>query len=127
MDKIILNTLITYYDILKKRGYHSYVDAIRLLVLCFYRDFVFHDYDGILTKEDYSFIEKALNCLFGSTCLIPYPDYLKMGKLHIGETTELAQRIKAIEDADVLKVMRENDGKTQNKATQKSKIKMIKV
>ena len=127
MDEILFNAITAYYNILKVRGYHSYVDAMRLLVLCFYRDFVFHDYDGILTKEDYSFIEKALNCLFGSTCLIPYPDYLKMGKLHIGETTELAQRIKAIEEADVLKVMREDDDKTQNKATEKPKIKMIKV
>ena len=35
----------------------------------------------------------ALDCLFGSTCLIPYPDYLKMGKLHLGDMTEVSQRI----------------------------------
>ena len=104
MDEILFNAITAYYNILKVRGYHSYVDAIRLLVLCFYRDFVYHDYNGILTKEDYSLIEKALNCLFGSTCLIPYPDYLKMGKLHISEITELAQRVKTIEETKVLKL-----------------------
>jgi hypothetical protein len=64
---------------------------------------VFHDYRGLLEKEDYMVIEKALNCLFGSSCLIPYPDYLKMNKLHLGEMTELAQRVKVIEDTPVLK------------------------
>jgi hypothetical protein len=127
MDEILFNAITAYYNILKIRGYHSYADSIRLLVLCFYRDFVYHDYNGILTKEDYSFIEKALNCLFGSTCLIPYPDYLKMGKLHIGETTELARRIKAIEETEVLKVIREYEDKTQSTAAKKPEIKMVKV
>jgi hypothetical protein len=104
MDEILFNAITAYYNILKVRGYHSYVDAIRLLVLCFYRDFVYHEYNGIFTIEDYSLIEKALNCLFGSTCLIPYPDYLKMGKLHISEITELAQRVKTIEETKVLKL-----------------------
>lgn len=48
-------------------------------------------------------IEKALDCLYGSTCLIPYPDYLKMGKLHLGEMTELVQRIENLENTNVLK------------------------
>ena len=104
MDKIILNALTQYYTILQKRGYHNIKDALRILVLCFYRDFVFNDYRGLITKEDYSLIERALNCLFGSTCLIPYPDYLKMGKLHLGEMTELAQRVKTIEETKVLKL-----------------------
>ena len=105
MDNAIFNAIDTYYKVLARRGYHSYADALRLLVLCFYRDFVFHDYRAILSKEDYHTIEKALNCLFGSSCLIPYIDYLKMGKLHIGEMTELAQRVKNIENTEVVKLM----------------------
>jgi hypothetical protein len=65
---------------------------------------VFQDYRALLSKEDYYLIEKALDCLYGSTCLIPYPDYLKMGKLHLGEITELANRVNALENADVLKL-----------------------
>jgi hypothetical protein len=105
MDEILLSTLTDYYKVLQRRGFFSYSETIKILVLCFFRDFVFCDYRGILSKEDYHDIEKALNCLFGSNCLIPYPDYLKMGKLHLGETTELAQRIKTIEDTPVLKLM----------------------
>ena len=103
MDEIIYNAISQYYAALCKLGYYSYKDVFRLLLLAFYRDFVFHDYRGILSREDYHEIEEALDCLFGSNCLIPYPDYLKMGKLHIGEMTELAQRVRDIENTDVLK------------------------
>lgn len=105
MDSIIYSAISQYYAALCKLGYYSYESVFRLLVLCFYRDFVFQDYRGVLSREDYHEIEKALDCLFGSNCLIPYPDYLKMGKLHIGETTELAHRVKALEETDVLKTM----------------------
>ena len=103
MDNIIYNAITHYYAALCKLGYYSYKEVEKLLVLCFYRDFVYNDYRGVLSREDYNYIEKALNCLFGSNCLMPYPDYLKMGKLHIGEMTELAQRVKDIENTKILK------------------------
>jgi hypothetical protein len=78
-------------------------DAQKLLILSFYRDFVFRDYRGIITKDDYLLIERALDCLYGTTCLIPYPDYLKMSKLYLGQMTEMAQRVKTLEDTPVLK------------------------
>ena len=65
---------------------------------------MFEDYRGILSREDYGLIEKALNCLYGNNCLIPYPNYLKMGKLNLGAMTEMAQRVKKLEDTDVLKL-----------------------
>ena len=98
MDEIIYNAFGSYYNALEKLGYISYPQSQKLLLLCFYRDFVFHDYRGLLSKEDYYLIERALDCLWGSTCLIPYPDYLKMGKLHIGEITELSKRVEALEE-----------------------------
>ena len=103
MDEIIYNALGSYYNALEKKGYMSYSNMQKLLLLIFYRDFVFHDYRGLLSREDYLLIERALDCLWGSTCLIPYPDYLKMGKLHLGEITELSHRVKTLEDTDVLK------------------------
>ena len=103
MDEIIYNALGSYYNALEKKGYMSYANMQKLLLLIFYRDFVFHDYRGLLSREDYLLIERALDCLWGSTCLIPYPDYLKMGKLHLEETTELANRLKALEESKILK------------------------
>ena len=111
MDNIIFNAITQYYTALSKLGYYKYGDVFSLLVLCFLRDFVYQDYRGTLSKSDYSIIEKALNCLFGSNCLIPYPDYLKMGKLHIGEMTEMAHRVKTLEETEVLKSF---DGDDEN-------------
>jgi hypothetical protein len=105
MDEYIYQSLSHYYTALGKLGYYKYADVKKLLVLLFYRDFVFNDYRGFISRSDYLTIERALNCLFGTTCLMPYPDYLKMGKLHIGEVSELSQRVKTLEDTSVVKVI----------------------
>lgn len=109
MDEILYEALTKYYHALELKGYMSRKHSDRLLILCFYRDFIFNDYRGILKREDYHLIEKALDCIYGSSCLIPYPDYLKMGKLHLGEITELSQRIKTLEDTEVVKVIHDLD------------------
>lgn len=109
MDDILFDALTRYYHALELKGYMSIVQSVKLLVLCFYRDFMFHDYRGLLSKKDYCLIERALDCIYGTSCLIPYPDYLKMGKLHLGEITEMAQRVKTLEDTNVVKVLHNAD------------------
>ena len=105
MDEMIYQALGSYYHALELKGYMPQKDVEKLLVLTFYRDFVFNDYRGILSREDYYLIEQALNCLYGTTCLIPYPDYLKMGKLHLGEISEMCHRVKTLENTPVLKLI----------------------
>ena len=105
MDDILYEALTKYYHALEVKGYMSKAHSTKLLVMAFYRDFMFNDYRALLSKRDYCLIERALDCLYGTSCLIPYPDYLKMGKLHLGEITEMAQRIKTLEDVDVIKVI----------------------
>ena len=109
MDEMVYDSLSHYYAVLQKIGYYKYADLQKLLVLIFYKDYIFNDYRGLLSMDDYRLIEKALDCLYGSTCLIPYPDYLKMGKLHLGEITEVAQRVKTMEDTNVLKLIHDLD------------------
>lgn len=103
MGEIVYNSMTGYFDALEKLGYLSDSQVRKLLVLSFYKDFMFSDYRGLISREDYMLIGKALDCIYGSSCLIPYPDYLKMGKLHLGEMSEMAQRIKAVEETEVLK------------------------
>ena len=112
MDEILYDALTKYYHALELKGYMANSHAVKLLILIFFRDFVFHDYRGLITKEDYHLIEKALDCIYGSTCLIPYPDYLKMGKLYLGEMTEMAQRVKTLEDTPVLKLLNPEDAES---------------
>lgn len=105
MGEILYEAFSKYYHALELKGYMSKAHSNKLLILAFFWDFTYNDYRGILSKEDYCLIEKALDCIYGTSCLIPYPDYLKMGKLHLGEITEMAQRVKTLEDTDVVKVM----------------------
>lgn len=109
MDEIVYEALGVYYNVLEKTGYMSYENLRKLLVLTFYNDFVYSDYRGLITRKDYRLIERALDCLYGSSCLIPYPDYLKMGKLHLGEVTELAHRLRTLENTEVVKPVRDLD------------------
>ena len=110
MDEMVYNALSRYYNALGYKGYMSWSHAVKLLVLLFYWEFIYHDYRCHLSKADYHLIEKALNCLYGTTCLIPYPDYLKMGKLHLGDMAELACRVKTLENTDVVKLMQSLSG-----------------
>lgn len=105
MDEMIYNTLSYYFHALEVKGYMPFRDSVKALLLIFYRDFVFNDYRARITEEDYHLIEKALDCLYGTTCLIPYPDYLKMGKLYLGEITELGTRVKNMENTPVVKLL----------------------
>lgn len=105
MDDILYEALIKYFHALEVKGYMSRTHSEKLLVIAFYRDYMFNDYRALLSKRDYCLIERALDCLYGTSCLIPYPDYLKMGKLHIGEMTEMAQRIKTLEETEVIKAI----------------------
>ena len=109
MDNIVYEALEKYYHALGVKGYMSYPNMQKLLILSFYNDFVYSDYRGLLSIDDYRLIERVLDCLYGSTCLIPYPDYLKMGSLHLGEVTEMAQRVKKLEDTNVLKLIHNLD------------------
>ncbi len=100
MDSFVYQSLGKYFHALELTGYVSDIKSHSLLVLLYYYNLMYHDYRGYISKEDYHLIERALNCLYGANCLIPYPDYLKMGKLRIGEMTELAQRTKSLEEYD---------------------------
>jgi hypothetical protein len=104
MDEFVYNILSEYFNTLENLGYVSENKVNNLLLLLFFYNLLTEDYRGMVSKEDYSTIEKALNCLYGRTCLTPYPEYLKMGKLHLGELSELAQRVKNLEDTEVLKL-----------------------
>lgn len=113
MDNIIYNATSQYYTALSKLGYYKYGDVYSLLVLGFLRDFIYKDYHGLISEDDYHIIDKALSCLFGSNCLLPYPDYLKNGRLYGGK--ELSQRTKALEDTKVLQVFKNTN--TSNSET----------
>ena len=103
MERIVYNTLCNYFHVLEMKGYMSNKDSNKALVLSFYWDYIYNMPGHILKRDEYMLVEKALDCLYGSTCLIPYPDYLKMGKLHLGQMEEIDARLTAVENTKVVK------------------------
>lgn len=103
MERIVYNSLCNYFHALELKGYMPNKDSQKLLVLNFYWDYIYNMPGHILKREDYMLIEKALDCLYGSSCLIPYPDYLKMGKLRLGQMEEIDFRLKEVENTKVVK------------------------
>lgn len=62
-----------------------------------------------ITEPDYRIIQNALNCLYGSSCLIPYPNYINdnspFGNLFSDSVTprvtEIGDIIRITEDARI--------------------------
>ena len=103
MERIVYNTLCNYFHTLSLKGYMPNKDSQKALVLSFYWDYIYNQPGHILSRKEFMLIEKALNCLYGSTCLTPYPDYLKMGKLRLGQMEEINYRLKEMEATKVVK------------------------
>lgn len=96
MDEVVYNSLVTYFNVLSALGYKKYKDIKKILALILIKDFIYSDFYGYITEEDYRQIERALYCIFGSSCLVPYPDFCDkpMNKLSLGSVTEMANIIK---------------------------------
>lgn len=101
MDEIVYNAIVRYFSTLSSLGYISYEDVKNLLFLTAIQEFVYKDFRGFIDANDYREIEKALYRIFGTSCLVPYPEYCNntdMNKLHLGDISELAHRVIANEE-----------------------------
>ena len=115
MDEIVYNSIVRYFSTLSNLGYISYEDVNSLLFLTAIQEFIYKDFRGFINEDDYREIEKALYKVFGTSCLVPYPEYYNnadMNKLHLGDITELAHRVEVneenieeIQDTKVVKVL----------------------
>lgn len=86
MDEIIYDSILNYFSTLSNLGYINYNDVYKLLFLVAIRDFIYNDFWEYISEEDYREIEKSLYKIFGTSCLIPYPEFcnnVNMNKLHL--------------------------------------------
>ena len=110
VDVDILNNIFestqAYFNTLSKLGYKKQGDVNKLLVYMFIGELLTGDMRHFITKEDYETIEKALYCLYGSSCLIPYPQYANddylFGHLKDGEprSTEYSE-VRSTENSNI--------------------------
>lgn len=100
MGERVYNSLTSYFTSLNNIGYRKQSDVNKLLVFITIQEVLDNDFRGLVSEEDYDIINKALYCLYGSTCLIPYPDYYNnrtMRTMYTGSMSELAHRVEGLE------------------------------
>lgn len=96
----VYNSLHKYFTSLSNTGYVKNKEVNKLLVYISIQELLDNDFRGLVSAEDYELINKALYCLYGSTCLIPYPDYYSNKNnriMYIGSYSELAHRVSELE------------------------------
>ena len=113
MGEYIYTVLEKYFGHLKNYGHVKECDVKKVLLLTAIQDLVEH-FTGYITEDDYKSLNKVLYCLFGNSCLMPYPDlysakahkYFYSGTFGTNETSiygeslfNLGDRLQQVEDA----------------------------
>lgn len=102
MDNLVYTVYTNYFKNLEATGTSSKSNVFKTLLLGFYRELLDSPHVQI-SEEDYGAIHRALGCLYGSSCLIPYPDYLKeKGKCK--ESSDITHRLKVLTTTRRLKL-----------------------
>lgn len=100
MVNYTFNTLCRYFTHLCNTGYMKQDEVNKLLLLTTIRRFVDCDFRGLLDEDRYNKINKALYKLYGTSCLIPYPDFYNRKNKRVMYTcsiSELANRVENLE------------------------------
>lgn len=71
----LFKALNSYFNSLSYFGYKKQSDVNKLLVLDYIYEILTGNMRYYVTEDDYRWIERALSCLYGSSCLVPYPQY----------------------------------------------------
>lgn len=75
LDNLAYAGVDNYFKALSTFGYKSYTEVNKLLVLLFIGGLLRGPLSLYIDECDYRTITNVLYCLFGSTCLIPYPEF----------------------------------------------------
>ena len=98
MDDALYESCLRYFTSLANFGYRSETDVKKLLFYVFIQELV-NTTSIVIPKEDYMHLERALYSLYGTTCLMPYPDYCENPMTaHLGDIVELSYRVERLEE-----------------------------
>ena len=100
MDDLLYNSCLRYFTSLTDYGYRNEEDVKKLLFYVFIQELV-NTTSIVISEENYKHLENALYCLYGTTCLIPYPDYCERPMYaHLGDIAELSARLAKVEEVN---------------------------
>lgn len=90
-----LNAVNKYFHTLSNLGYKKDKEVNSLIVFLFLEEFLCGPMSQFITERDYNTIDKALYCLYGTSCMIPYPDYKET---HIDVVKSMPDEYRVSED-----------------------------
>lgn len=93
LTKIAEEALNRYFTALSQFGYKKDSEVESLLVLLFIEDTILDDFSEFVTENDYRIILQALECLYGSNCMIDFPKYANYDSLIHKSNVYLIPRI----------------------------------
>lgn len=76
MDNQIFNSLDQYFKTLSNYGYMSYDHTYDMMLMIIIQDII-TKFACIITQEDYQMISSLLESKYGTSCLMPYPEFRK--------------------------------------------------
>ncbi len=94
-SKYCLNSLTSYFSVLSKFGYKNYNDVYKLILVLFIEEILHGNYIDFIEEKDYKVISNVLTCILGTSCLLPYPKYIK----NIGDTNNTISLFRLHEDS----------------------------
>lgn len=71
----VFKSISIYFNTLSQLGYKKQSDVDKLIIYAFIEEMLTGEMRIFVTEDDYRVIEQALTCLYGSSCLLPYPQY----------------------------------------------------
>lgn len=69
----LLKSIKTYFNALSTSGYVKYTEVNKLIVALFLNEILDGIFDVTLNNKDFRAITDALNCLYGYSCILPFP------------------------------------------------------
>lgn len=78
MDDLLYESCLRYFTSLANFGYKNDEDVKKLLFYVYIQELVNEpSLKTCITEEDLRSMEQALSQLYGTTCLMPYPNHCK--------------------------------------------------
>lgn len=74
----VFNAITRYFHTLHNLGYKKDRDVNNLLIYIYIEELLYGRMSEYVTEKDYNNINKVLYCLYGTSCMFPYPDYRKV-------------------------------------------------
>lgn len=75
LDELAYTGLQNYFHAVSVFGYKSYKEVSKLLTLLFIDDVLDGSLSYYVTDDDYRLFTEVLYNMFGTTCLVPYPEF----------------------------------------------------